>query len=72
MSQFSTSRSGDRAAAVVANAQLQPAINALTGSRTAANRMNHLEAFELLQWMVNNNFAVSYNSVALTSAQLGS
>ena len=72
MSQFSKTRIADQAAAITANAAIQQAIAKLQASGTLAGRGTILETFELLQWMINNGFAVTYNSTAITQAQIGS
>lgn len=71
MSQFSKTRTADQAAAVTANAVIQQAVAKLHASGTVAGHASFLEAFELLQWMVNNGFAISYNSTAITQVQIG-
>lgn len=72
MSQFSKTRVADQSAAVTANAVIQQAVAKIHASGTMAGRGSILEAFELLQWMVNNGFAITYNSTAITQVQIGS
>jgi hypothetical protein len=72
MSQFSKTRAADQAAAATANAVISQAVAKLHASGTSAGRGSILEAFELLQWMVNNGFAISYNSTSITQVQIGS
>ena len=72
MSQFSKTRAADQAAAVAANAVIQQAVAKLHVSGTVAGRASFLEVFEMLQWMINNGFAITYNSTAITQVQIGS
>lgn len=72
MSQFSKTRIADQSAAVSANAVIQQAVAKMHASGTMAARGSILEAFELLQWMVNNGFTISYNATAITQVQIGS
>lgn len=72
MSQFSKTRVADQVAANTANSVIPQAVAKLHTSGTIAGRGSVLEVFELLQWMVNNGFAVTYNSTAITQVQIGS
>lgn len=72
MSQFSKTRFADQTAANTANAVIPQAVAKLRTSGTLAGRGSDLEIFELLQWMINNGFAVTYNSTSITQGQIGS
>jgi hypothetical protein len=72
MSQFSKTRAADQTAATTANAVIPQAVAKLHASGTMATRGSFLESFEMLQWMVNNGFAITYNSTAITQVQIGS
>jgi hypothetical protein len=72
MSQFSKTRAADQTTAATANSVIPQAVAKLQASGTLAGRGSVLETFEVLQWMVNNGFAITYNSTAITQAQIGS
>jgi hypothetical protein len=71
MSQFSKTRGADQATANAANSAIPQAVAKLHVSGTIAGRGSILETFEMLQWMINNGFAISYNSTAITQGQIG-
>jgi hypothetical protein len=72
MSQFSKTRNADQATAGAANSAITQAVAKLQTSGTLAGRGSTLETFEMLQWMVNNGFTISYNATSITQAQIGS
>jgi hypothetical protein len=71
MSEFSTTRASDKATAISANSSIQTAISWLR-SNTQFSRLSDLEVFEVIQWLLNNNFTITYSGTAITSAQTGS
>ena len=72
MSQFSKTRAADQTAAASANSVIPQAVAKLQTSGTIAGRDSVLETFEMLQWMINNGFAITYNSTSITQVQIGS